>query len=161
MINGSIAPFAAAAIGFVGISDVSQLETVCGWPLDTIWLAASTAPAGNAGRAVTIRGKNENSVASRGIPTSATEALSATNTISDLFPMRPMAFTSLADAMPVMRSDTTRGITVIRMALTHNVPNGANASAALMSGTLPTAPMIVPNKMAAMSATRTRVLSFI
>ena len=75
--------------------------------------------------------------------------------------MRPMAFTSLADATPVMSSETTSGMTVIRMAFTHSVPIGAMASAALASGTIPDALMIMPSRMAAMSATRTRVLSFI
>ena len=45
-------------------------------------------------------------------------------------PRRPMAFTSVADATPVMSSETTSGITVMRMAFTHSVPIGAMKSAA-------------------------------
>lgn len=83
--DGSIAPFAAAAIGFVGMSDVSHPATVCDWPPAAIWLAASVAPAGIAGRAAIIRGNNPYNAAASGIVTTATEALSSTNTISDFF----------------------------------------------------------------------------
>ena len=161
MISGSIAPLAAAAIGLVGTSDVSQVATVCTCPLEATWLAASAAPAGSDGRAPIACGNNPNTSGARGMTTAATDALSRINTSSDLPPMRPMAFTSLADATPVMSSEITSGMTVIRIAFTHSVPIGAMASAAVVSGTLPDALMIVPSRMAAMSATRTRVLSFI
>ena len=52
--------------------------------------------------------------------------------------------TSDAEATPVMSSETTSGITVIRMAFTHSVPIGATASAARMSVALCDAPMARP-----------------
>ena len=45
-------------------------------------------------------------------------------------PSRPIALTSVADATPVMSSETTSGMTVIRMAFTHSAPTGAIESAA-------------------------------
>src|SRR6059058_2568643 len=76
-------------------------------------------------------------------------------------PMRPIAPTSVADATPVISSETTSGTTVIRMAFTQSVPIGASASAASSNGLLPNAAMSAPMAIAAASATRTRVLSFI
>ena len=75
-------------------------------------------------------------------------------------PSRPIAFTSLAEATPMMISETTSGITVIRMAFTHNAPIGASESAARSSASFPDAPISTPPTTAAPSATRTRVLSF-
>ncbi len=160
-ISGSIAPFAAAAMGLLGMSDVSQLLTVCCWPLDAICPAASAAPAGSDGRAAMLCGNKANTDAASGMTTTATDALSSTKMISDFPPMRPIALTSLAEATPVMSSETTSGMTVMRIAFTHSVPIGAIASAAFASGTLPDALMTIPSRMAAMSATRTRLLSFI
>ena len=74
--------------------------------------------------------------------------------------MRPIAEMSEADATPVISSETTSGITVIRMALTQSVPIGATASAAPSSARLCDAAMAMPTTRPAPSATRTRVLSF-
>ena len=101
------------------------------------------------------------SVGASGMTTAATHASNSTNTSSVRPPRRPIDLTSAADATPVMSSETTSGITVIRMAFTQNVPIGAMASAAWSSGALPDAAMATPPMTAAPSATRTRVLSFI
>jgi hypothetical protein len=82
------------------------------------------------------------------------------NTSSVRPPSRPIAFTSVADATPVMISETTSGITVIRIAFTHSVPIGASESAARSRASLPDAAINAPPTTAAPSATRTRVLSF-
>ncbi len=57
--------------------------------------------------------------------------------------------------------ETTSGITVMRMALTHRVPTGPRASAARIHPALPEAAMAVPASRPATSASRTRVPSFI
>ena len=72
-----------------------------------------------------------------------------------------IALMSAAEATPVISSETTSGMTVMRMALTHSAPIGAIASAARMSVALPVAAMIAPAMTAATRARRTRVLSFI
>src|SRR5258706_711476 len=159
-ISCSIAPLAAAAMGLVGMSDVSHAPTVCAWPGADSWLAASTAPAGRAGRAPLVAGDSWNNSRSSGTATMASVALNATNTSRVSPPSRPTVFTSLADATPVISSETTSGMTVIRIAFTQIVPIGARASAADRSGALPLAPMITPATTATPSETRTRVLSF-
>ena len=91
----------------------------------------------------------------------ACDASIVTKTSNVLPPSRPIAFTSVADATPVTISDTTSGITVIRIAFTQRAPIGATASAALRSGGRPLAAIDIPPAIAAPSATRTRVLFFI
>ena len=56
-------------------------------------------------------------------------------------PSRPMVLRSVAPATPVITSETTRGITVIRIALTQMVPIGVSQSAAPSSAGLPLAAM--------------------
>jgi hypothetical protein len=73
--------------------------------------------------------------------------------------MRLIDVMSVAEATPVMRSDTTNGITVIRMALTQSVPTGVMRSAARTSDSLPEAAMAIPPTIAAPRAMRTRVPS--
>jgi hypothetical protein len=60
-----------------------------------------------------------------------------------------------------MISETTSGITVIRIAFTHSDPIGERKSAALNSGALAESEIAVPMPTAAPSAMRTRVDSFI
>ena len=50
-ISGTMAPVAAAAIGFVGSSEPIHAASVWPWPPAVSWLAASTAPSGSGGRA--------------------------------------------------------------------------------------------------------------
>src|SRR5258708_29756847 len=76
-------------------------------------------------------------------------------------PSRPTARTSAAEAMPVMRSETTSGTTVMRMALTHRVPIGAMASAAASNDGVSVAEMRKPPAIARRRASRTRLFSFI
>src|SRR5260221_5481891 len=64
------------------------------------------------------------------------------------------------DATPVMTSETTSGITVIRIALTHNEPTGAMASTAPRSVELCVAATISPMARPRPRPTRTRVPSF-
>ena len=107
------------------------------------------------------RGSSANSADASGMTIAAIAANNNPNTSSVRPPIRPMAPTSVADATPVMSSETTNGMTVIRMAFTQSVPTGASASAASSSGLLPDAAMSAPPTAAAASATSTRVLSFI
>ncbi len=74
--------------------------------------------------------------------------------------MRPIDFASEAEATPTTRSDTTNGITVMRIALTHSVPIGVMKSAARTNVGIPDAAMATPLAIATARATRTRVLSF-
>jgi hypothetical protein len=83
------------------------------------------------------------------------------NVASVCAPIRPSAFTSVAEAMPVMMRERINGMTVIRMALTQSVPTGATLSASCSPKLLPVDAMAAPAPIAAPSATRTRVLSFI
>ena len=66
------------------------------------------------------------------------------NVSSVRVPSRPIDLRSAAPATPVMMSDTTSGITVIRIALTQIVPIGASQSAAASSVGLPLAAMAAP-----------------
>ena len=159
-INGSIAPLAAALTGLVGMSEVSQLaKPTLGAPVVSDW-AASAAPGGRAGRLVIRCGNQANTAIASGITIRVAAASMARNTASVRPPSRPTAVTSDADATPVITSETTRGITVIRIALTQSVPTGATASAAPSSAALCVAAMAMPAPRPAPSPTRTCVLSF-
>jgi hypothetical protein len=94
-----------------------------------------------------------------GIMTTAVPARSSTKTRRVRPPMRLIDVMSVAEATPVMRSDTTNGITVMRMAFTQSVPNGAMKSAARTSDSLPEAAIAIPTMIAAPKAMRTRVPS--
>src|SRR5258708_22736489 len=59
-----------------------------------------------------------------------------------------------------MSNDTTSGMTVMRIALTHNVPTGTMKSTARSSEAFREAAMAIPQISAAARATRTRVVSF-
>src|SRR5688572_4269372 len=122
-INGTIAPLAAAAIGFDGINDISQAENVCAGSAAS-WPAASAAPAGSGGGALGGE-SNSKTAGATGMTTIAIPVSSSRKTSSVRPPSRPTALTSVADATPVMSSDTTSGMTVMRMALTQSVPTGA------------------------------------
>src|SRR5439155_17816671 len=76
-------------------------------------------------------------------------------------PRRPIARKSAALATPVIKSATTSGMTVIRMALIHRTPTGAMAAAACASRAFPEIAIAIPPAKAANNATSTRVLSFI
>ena len=157
-----MSPFAAAAIGFGGMSDVSHRPNVCPCA-PASWLAASAAPDGNAGCAPPPdgNGNRANRLGASGTTTAATHASNSTNTSSVRPPRRPIEATSAVDAIPVTSRETISGITVIRMAFTHNVPIGAMASAPLSAAALPDAEMATPPMTAAPSATTIRVPSFI
>ncbi len=156
-----MAPVAAAAIGLDGNSDVSHAESVWACPPAASCPAASAAPAGSGGAATPRGGRRRKSAGPNGMTTAAVPVSKATNTRRVRPPSLPIDFTSLAEATPVMRSETTSGITVMRMALTHSVPTGAMASAACRNEALPDAAIAAPPATATQSATRTRVLSFI
>ena len=89
-ISGSIAPSAAAAIGLVGISDVSHDPKPGAWPLEAICPAASAAPAGSGGRVPMFRGSIENTRVATGISTMAVPDNSSTKVSSVRPPIRPM-----------------------------------------------------------------------
>ena len=158
-MNGTMAPFAAAAIGFAGSSEPTHDANVCACPPLARSRAASAAPGGSAGRAAS--GSSANTDGASGMTTTAMPTSRRMNTEQRARAHRPIAFTSVADAMPVMMSETISGITVMRMAFTHSTPIGAMASAARSAWPFPLAAMTAPTAMAATSATRTRVPSFI
>ena len=95
-----------------------------------------------------------------GIITAARPAIIRTKVSRVRVPSRPIDLRSVAPATPVITSDTTRGITVIRMAFTQIVPIGPTQSAAARSEGLPLAAMAAPPARPAPRASRTRVLSF-
>src|SRR5688572_19955239 len=107
-----------------------------------------------------MRGSSANTAGRIGTTTSAVATRSSPNTITARPPRRPIVFESLADATPVISSDTISGMTVIRIALTQSDPIGATASAARSSVAFPDAAMAAPRTRAATSAMRTRLLSF-
>ena len=158
-INGIISPVAAAAIGLEGRSEVSQPENVCPFPPVAISAAAAAAPAGSS-RPLACCGSIRKSIGASGITTIAVPTRRNRNTNSVRPPMRPIDFTSEAEATPTTRSDTTNGITVMRIALTHSVPIGVMKSAARTNVGIPDAAMATPLAIATARATRTRVLSF-
>ena len=121
-ISGSIAPLAAAATGFVGISDVSQLAKPPAVVPAASDAAASAAPGGSSGRTVTTRESSEKVPMPSGNASTVAPASMAMNTAIVRPPMRPIVDMSDAEATPVISSDTTSGITVIRMAFTQSVP---------------------------------------
>ena len=63
-----------------------------------------------------------------------------------------MVFPSLADATPVMSSETINGMIVIRIAFTQSVPIGATMAAALCSVAFPDAATAAPSTSARTSA---------
>src|SRR6185437_9013040 len=124
---------------------------------------ASAAPAGSVGFAPAVdgKGRSANSDGASGTTIAAVAANNSPNTTSVRPPSRPIAPTSVADAMPVTRSETTSGMTVIRIAFTQRVPTGVSASAASSSDVLPDAAMSAPPPIATPNGARTRALSSI
>src|SRR5512133_2260808 len=78
--NGTIAPFAAAAIGLLGINDASHVAKVCVCPPDVTARAASAAPAGSGGGAPACGGNNAKTDGASGMITTAVPSSSSTNT---------------------------------------------------------------------------------
>ena len=133
-ISGSIAPFAAAAIGLVGTSDVSHVEK-----------STAVAPAASelrrvrrAGRQLGPHGHDVRHPRKRRDAKRNREHRRAgqhrhehdERAAADASDRSPIVE---ADATPVITSETTSGMTVMRMALTQSVPIGATASAACSS----------------------------
>ncbi len=158
--SGSIAPAAAAATGLVGISDVSQLAKSTAGAAEVSDAAASAVPGGSSGRAVAIRESNEKVPMPSGSASMVAPASMAMNTAIVRLPIRPIVDTSDAEATPVISSDTTNGITVIRIAFTQSVPRSATASAAPISVALCDAPISRPPARPAPTPTSTHLPSF-
>jgi len=125
--NGIISPRAAAPIGFAGSSEATHDAKDCACPLVVTSPAASAAPAGRVGLAPS--GSSAKTAGATGTMTITIVTRRRRNVISARAPISPSAFTSAIDAVPVMMSDTTSGITVMRMALIQSVPSGATPSA--------------------------------
>ena len=66
---------------------------------------------------------------------------------------------SAAELMPVISSEITSGITVMRIALTHSVPIGAIESAARTSAGFPEIAIAIPAAIATATATSTSFVS--
>ncbi len=107
-----------------------------------------------------LGGSNLNASVAIGRTMSASPASIPPNTRRVRPPIRPIALRFVADATPVMSSETTSGMIVIRMALIQIAPTGANQSATCSSIGLPEAAIAAPATRATMSATRTEVLFF-
>ncbi len=122
-ISGSIAPVAAAATGLVGISDVSQLaKPTAGAPAasDRRCLRGARRQCRPHGRDTREQRKTARCPAA--VASASRRPACAMNTASVRPPIRPIVDTSAADATPVISSETTSGITVIRIAFTQSVP---------------------------------------
>ena len=153
-ISDTMLPLAAASTGLAGMSDVNHSTTPTGVPLACTCAAASAAPGGS-GMAPVGHGK---SATTAGIVTAGTTALTtrrAKKTRSVRPPNRPTARRSDTDATPVMRSETTSGMTVMRIALTHSVPMGWMAVAHRANCSFPDAAIALPNARPAMRAAST------
>ena len=129
-MSGIIAPFAAAAIGFDGSSDVSHAANVCAWPPAASSPAASAAPGGSCGAPRRCGSKREERGAERHHDDRGAGQQQHETRAASVRRGGRSASMSVAEATPVISSETTSGITVMRMALTHSVPIGAMASAA-------------------------------
>ncbi len=130
--SGTMEPLAAAATGFCGRSDVSHAPNV--WLCPGRDLAGRFGGAGRERRCARRWAGAQRAVARAASRPRQPRPAATTNTSSVRPPSRPIAFMSVADATPVMSSDTTSGMTVMRMAFTHSVPIGAMKSAAASSG---------------------------
>ena len=146
--SGSIAPVAAAAMGFCGTSDVSQLaEAVPGFGGGDL-PAAAAAPSGSGGRTEPVAGSIAKRVIAAGMNRSAVTASCATKMAIVRPPIRPIDARFLVDAIPVISREITSGITVIRIAFTQSVPIGATRSAACRRARLPEAAIAAPARSA-------------
>ena len=142
------------------LNDVSQgAKPTTVAPAESV-VAASAAPGGNGGRTGISCGSHEKTPTPSGRARSVAPASIAKNTASVRPPIRPMLEMSATEATPVITSDTTNGITVIRIAFTHNVPIGVTASAAWSRVASWDAEMAMPPSSPAPNPTRTRVPSF-
>ena len=142
--SGSIAPVAAAAMGFCGTSDVSQFAKPAPVSAAVSCPAAAAAPSGSGGRTEPVAGSIAKTATAAGMTMSAVTTSCATKMASVRPPMRPIDERFLVDAIPVISREITSGITVMRMALTHSVPRGATRSAAWRSAGLPEAAIAAP-----------------
>ena len=148
-------------MGFVGTNDWTQFQKPTGLGPAESDAAASAAPGGSPGRTVTRRDSQEKAAIPSGIARIVAPASIARNTSSVRPPMRLIAPTFDVDATPVITSDTTNGMIVMRIAFTHNVPAGATASTTRTSVLLWLAAIARPRTSPAPRPTRTRLLSFI
>src|SRR5580692_1457682 len=158
--SGSIAPVAAAAMGFCGTSDVSQLAKPFPASAAVIWPAAAAAPSGSGARTEPVAGRSAKRVIAAGMNRSAVTASCTTKMAIVRPPIRPIDARFLVDAIPVISRETTSGITVIRIAFTQSVPTGATRSAARRCARLPEAAIAAPASRASARATRTATLLF-
>ena len=120
-------------MGFVGIRDWTEFQKPTGLGPAESDAAASAAPGGSPGRRVTRCDSQEKAAIPSGIARTVAPASIVINTSSVRPPMRLMAPTFDVEAIPVITSDTTSGMIVMRIAFTHNVPAGATASTARTS----------------------------
>ena len=155
------APFAAAAIGLVGSRELTHAPTDCTGPAFAISLVTSAAPGGSAGCTPPLDGSAPNAIGASGTAIAATKVRSPKNTSSVRRPTVPRLCMSPAEPSPVMISDTTSGMTVMRMAFTQREPIGARKSTAASSWGFPSALTPMPRSIANTRASRTRDVDFI
>src|SRR5688572_12676575 len=159
-MSGRSAPSDAAFTGFAGTRSTSHREN------DGMLPALSTAedPAADAlSRMLAIAAGSSGMALMSGGAMTAAYAAAANNVVTKNAmadrPTRPIARASGALVMPTMRLPTTRGMTVMRIALIQIVPTGSSVTAARARPGDPLLATATPAAMPAASAMRTRVVS--
>src|ERR1035437_2880966 len=123
LITGSIAPSTAALTGFAGTRPVSQLVNEGRGGTAP---AAELAPRSDAAEVASIRSSEKNGGAARKVSNATLERI-RTNSTTARESSPPTARASFSSAMVAINSDTTSGMIVIRIALTHRGPTGSSA----------------------------------
>ena len=123
-ITGSMASSTAALTGFGGTRPTSQLvnEGSAGTAP-----AAELAPRSDAADAASILSSEKSGGAARKVSSATVERITAYSATARP-PSRPTARVSFSSAMVAISSETTSGMIVIRIALTHTVPTGSIAA---------------------------------
>ena len=158
-ISGNIAPSAAALTGLTGTRSVSH------WAKEGIFFTlslAAVAAVAPLSRSDATAAASSGIIAMSGGATRAANVAATVSTmrkrISARDPMRPMVRASGADVTPTMMLPTTRGTTVMRMALIQSVPSGSTMGTIMDSVGFCASEMPMPTAIPATSAMRTFVV---
>ena len=144
--SGSSAPSAAALKGFFGTMLSKKLPSAGASGAAVVALPRRAAAASDeTGQSFSISGVSR-------ADTTAAPVRNARNVRMARAVSPPVAAVLVAEAMPVMRSDTINGITVICRRLSQSSPSGLIVSAASRSIALSTASIATPAMRPAMSA---------
>ena len=154
--SGSIAPSAAARMGFAGIVSMIRWVSV-GSCCTAVTVDDAAVVADARSRSVTsgvngIRASSGGAIASAMSPATTSRI---TNVTSARTPRRPSDREPMPVATPVISTETTSGTTVIRIALTHRLPNGSMIPTSRSANGLEVAATMLPSRKPAASAART------